>query len=173
MTFNYDTPLLKDENSSLMWYYLIHVPATYAEQLNKPDRRVICVLNGEKKIHAALMPNGEGSYYIIINKEVRKKLGLGVGSKVNVALEKDTSPYGIAAPEVFLELCEQDPEGSKVFHELTPGKQRSLLYVIGKPKSETKQMEKAFVVLDYLKSVNGKLDFKELNEAFKNNRFKL
>ena len=44
---------------------------------------------------------------------------------------------------------------------------------MGKPKSEQKQLEKVLIVFDYLKSVSVELDFKELNEAFKNNRFKL
>jgi len=66
------------------------------------------------------------------------------------------------------ELLLQDEDGNKVFHRLTPGKQRSLLHIIAKPKSENIRIKKAVAILEYLKSVNGKLDFKELNLAIKN-----
>ena len=60
-----------------------------------------------------------------------------------------------------------DEGGSHFFHQLTAGKQRSLLHVIGKPKSSAIRLKKAVIVLDFLKINNGKLDFKLLNIAFK------
>lgn len=173
MSFNYKTQLIKNEDSSLMWYWRVHVPSEYIPALSETDKRIICSLNGDKGFHAALTPDGNGNYYVIVNKERRKKLKIEAGDTVDVTIENDRSKYGMAVPEAFTELCYQDPEGNKIFHALTPGKQRSLLHLMGKPKSEQKQLEKTLIVFDYLKSVNGNLDFKELNEAFKNNRFKL
>lgn len=173
MSYHFKTKLLKDEQAAIMWYFFIHVPVEYAKELIKEDRRVVCTFNDSLKSHSALTSDGNGNYCITINKENRKKLGIEAGDTIDVHIENDSSEYGIAVPEVFYALIEQDPEGSTVFHQLTPGKQRSLLHIMGKPKSENKQMEKAFIIFDYLKSVHGKLDFKELNEAFKNSRFKL
>ncbi len=120
-----------------------------------------------------MLSNGAGDYFVMVNKEIRKKLKIETGDTLSITIKKDTSKHGMAVPEAFSELCQQDPEGNDVFHGLTPGKQRTLLHVMGKPKSEQKQLEKVLIVFDYLKSVSGELDFKELNEAFKNNRFKL
>ena len=173
MVYTFETPLMNDETSSLMWDFRLIVPQEYVKELIDNNRRVLCSINGAKKTHSALMSDGAGAHFIMINKELRKKLGIQAGDNLKVTIEKDTSIYGMAVPEAFTELCYQDPEGNKVFHSLTPGKQRSLLHIMGKPKSEQKQLEKVLVVFDYLKSVNGKLDFKELIEAFKNNRFKL
>jgi len=173
MIHNYTTKLVKDADSTLLWDFRTFVPNDIAKTLIDGNRRVLCSFNGLAKIHAALMPDGEGNYFIMINKEIRKKLNLQVGDSLSITLEKDHSKYGMAVPEAFSELCEQDLEGSTFFHSLTKGKQRSLLYVMGKPKSEQKQLEKVLIVFDYLKSVNGKLDFKELNIAFKNSRFKI
>ncbi len=67
-----------------------------------------------------------------------------------------------------------DPGVSKrIFHTLTLGKQRTLLHLIGKPKSGEVRLRKAIAVINYLKEVNGRLDFKELNLAIKtgNQRF--
>lgn len=38
-------------------------------------------------------------------------------------------------PEELEELLHQDEEGNRLFHALTPGKQRTLLYYIGAPKT--------------------------------------
>ena len=171
MAHNFVTQLANFDDSNL-WAYYIPVPAKIVEKLIDKDRRVVCELNGKIKIQAALMPSAKGFHFINLNKEVRTKLKLNLGDNISVSLTKDVSEYGIAVPSFFSELCYQDPEGSEVFHKLTLGKQRTLLHYMGKPKAEQKQLEKALIILDYLKSVNGKLDFKELMEAFKSNRFK-
>ena len=71
-------------------------------------------------------------------------------------------------PEELKTAWDLDEDGSTLFHSLTMGKQRSLVHLIGKPKSSEIRIRKALTMLEYLKSVNGNLDFKDLNEAFKN-----
>ncbi len=159
-------------SSTLLWDYRITVLKEDVEDLIGKDRRMICSINNQKEFNCGLIPNGKGNFYINLNKELRKELDLDVGDKILITLKKDESEYGMPIPPSFEELLFQDPEGALLFNALTPGKRRSLLYVIAKPKSEQKQLEKGLIVLDYLKDVGGKLDFKELILAFKNNRFR-
>lgn len=159
-------------DSSLGWHCFIPVPDKITRKfIEGADRRVVCKINDQLTLQAALMPSKEGFHYILLNKQNRTKLKIQQGDSVTVVISKDKSEYGIATPDFFKVFCEEDPDGSKHFHNLTMGLQRSLLYLISKPKSENKQLEKAWIIFDYLKSVNGKLDFKELQQAFKNNRF--
>lgn len=161
---------LERKPSSLSWNFQIGVPLSIATALiEKDNRRVICRLNNKEEFHCALMPNGKGGFFIMINSEIRKKLKLGEDAALQVKLIKDTSKYGIHLPEEMEELLLMDEEGSAVFHKLTAGKQRSLLHIIGKPKSSDIRLKKAVVVLEHLKTNNGKLDFRMLNEAFKEN----
>jgi len=156
------------KSSSLSWNFTIDVPLDIAEQfITKDNRRILCTLNEKQEFHAALMPNGNGGFFITINAEIRKKLKLEEGLAVQVQIKRDNSKYGIHLPEEMEELLLVDEEGSAFFHQLTPGKQRSLLHLIGKPKSSAIRLKKAVVVLDFLKTNNGKLDFKLLNIAFK------
>lgn len=167
------TAEIQFEDNSLGWHCFVIVPPKIAEKfIEGKDRRVVCTLNDKLTIQAALMPSKEGYYYILLNKTNRTKLKVEPRDKVKVKLSKDSSEYGTATPSFFKEFCEQDPEGSDLFHRQTMGTQRSLLYLMCKPKSENKQLEKAWIIFDYLKSVNGNLEFKGLQEAFKNNRFK-
>ena len=73
-------------------------------------------------------------------------------------------------PEEMAELIRQDPEGDILFHTLSPGKQRSLLYMIGKPKSTDIRLRKAILVMEYLKYCGAKFDQKEMAEFMKRNR---
>lgn len=138
--------------------------------LKSSGSRVVCTINDRISIQCALMPKGDGTYFININKDVRKKLNLGLGDTAYVELAEDISKYGIPLPPEMEELLIQDVHGEQLFHALTKGKQRSLLHIIGKPKSSDTRLRKALMTLDYLKSVNGKLDFRQLNQFYKENR---
>ena len=129
-------------------------------------KRVKCTLNNSIQIHSGLMPIDGGSF-ILINKKVRNKLGLELGDSVSVAIEKDTSEYGIPMPDSFMVLLDQDKEGSIFFHALTPGKQRSLIYLTSKVKNIDKQINKGLAILEHLRDVQGKLDYKMLAEKIK------
>ena len=113
------------------------------------------------------MPKGQGIYYILINAEIRKKCRLRIGSKVLVELQPDESKYGMPMPEEMDELLKIDDDANELFHALTKGKQRSLLYIIGKAKEFSTRINKAIVITEHLKQMNGKLDFKIFNQDFK------
>ena len=138
------------------------------------NRRIICHINNEHKIQCALMPYCNG-YFILINQSLVKKLNLSINQEVSLTLEKDTSEYGHEVPETFQMLLEQDEKGSEFFEQLTPGKKRSLIYLVGKVKNIDSQLNKGLAILDHLKVEQGKLDFKKLNQLIKeyNQRSKL
>ncbi len=156
---------------SNVWSYHLPVPIAVSNHfLEQKIKRLIATFNKEIELHCALMPKGDGSYFININKEIRKKLGSFVGDEIHIHLREDTSKYGMPLPEEMEALLEIDEEGNNYFHALTPGKQRSLLYMVGKPKNSDTRLKKALAIIDYLKYVKGKLDFKELNQWFKEHK---
>lgn len=165
---------LKKFNSPL-WGYHFPVPNEIANKfIEGNNRRVICVINLYHKMQCALMPGKEG-YFILMNKNLVDKLKLNLEQQVKLSLEKDHSEYGHEVPESFQALLEQDEKGRKYFDALTPGKQRSLIYIVGKVKNIDSQLNKGMAILDHLKATNGNLDFKQLNALIKryNQRSKL
>ncbi len=152
-----------------VWDVAIVVPQRIGDRLALvKNRRVVRTINNNVTFQCALMQRGDGSYFININKEIRNKTGLELGDSLLVKLEPDQSEYGLPLPDELKSAWELDQEAYDVFHALTKGKQRSLIHVVYKPKSLEIRIKKALVMLEYLKSVNGKLDFKELNLALKN-----
>jgi hypothetical protein len=164
---SFTTTIIKPPNQ--IWYYCAWVSVKYAKSfVSNDNKRVVCTLNKTITYQAALMPMGDGDFFILINQTHRKQLKLNEGDEVYVELEKDESEYGLPMPDEFASLLEQDMEGSEYFHKLTAGKQRSMLFIIGKPKSADLRIRNGIAVLEHLKRNNGTINFRQLNTDIKN-----
>lgn len=130
-------------------------------------RRLIAELNGTHRYHCALMPLKGGTYFINVNKAARETLGVEEGHHVAVKLEPDHSPYGMPMSAEFEEVLHQEVHSARVFHTLTPGKQRTLIHYADNVKSPEIKLRRAFVVMDHLARHGTKVDFKTLNEEMK------
>ncbi|MCB0375318.1 MAG: DUF1905 domain-containing protein, partial [Sinomicrobium sp.] len=86
------TAVLADFNNSL-WGNYLPVEREIAEQVleGHSDRRVICTINDTVDFQCALMPKGDGNYYILVNKANKKKARIQLGQEVRVSLSKDES----------------------------------------------------------------------------------
>ncbi|MEL6534459.1 MAG: YdeI/OmpD-associated family protein [Bacteroidota bacterium] len=158
----------QDESLSSLWQYHLSVPSSVADPFIQQDqKRVIVTFPDGTKKHCALMPRGGGEWYIFINQKERKTLKVEVGDEVPISLEVDDSPYGMAVPEELQVLWDQDEEGSRFFHQLTPGKQRTLIYWVSTVKSSDKRITRAMVMLNHVKALKGGVDFKQLNAELK------
>jgi hypothetical protein len=161
------TSCLENFNTAL-WSYHIKVPDAIAKGfIEGNDRRVVCTLNETVEFQCALMPQGERGFFILVNKKIRDQLKLKEGMTVQVSLKKDESEYGLPMPEELKELMELDTEGHRLFHALTSGKQRNLLFIIGSAKTTDTRLKRAVVVIEHLKKNEGKINFKLLNEDLK------
>lgn len=150
-----------------IWNFHIPVPDDIASQMmDAQHRRVLVWINSQGPFHMALM-KVKSYWYLILNQEMKKKLGLETGKPIEVILERDSSEFGHDVPEEFLVLLDQDEEGNAYFRALTMGKQRSLIYLVTKVKNPESRMKKSLAILHHLKHAQGKLDFKQLNEWIK------
>lgn len=156
-----------EEFENNLYAFHVKVPEAIAIQfINGADRRVIATFNNEVEKPCAIMPHPE-AWFLMVNGELRKKLGLEIGANVQVSLKKDVSEFGYPMPEEMEAAFDQDEGARHHFGKLTPGKQRSLIYLVSKLKNSEKRIEKSLAILHHLNEVNGQLDFKKLNETFK------
>lgn len=154
-----------EESTNKLWGCHFVVPKFVSDAIitQGEARRVVCTLNENLEYQCALLPRGDGSFVITVNKKSQTKLGLKIGSKINVSLQKDESEYGLPMPEELAELLAQDEEGNRYLHDLSPGKLRTLLYMVGQPKNSDVRLHRALVVVEHLKRNRGKIDYKQLN----------
>jgi len=152
-----------------LWPFHVKVPEDiYQSFADQKIKRVLMQINDSEKMHAGFISEGNRKYFLKLSKVVMKKFHLAVDQNVEVKIEKDTTKYGMPISEEMKELLELDPEGEAFFHKLTPGKIRSLLHLVNTFKSSDKRIEKSVIIMEHLKANYGKLDWKMLNEAFKN-----
>lgn len=163
---HFKTILAKFSDSTL-WGLHFLVPDDIAPLfIEGKDRRVICSINDIITLHCALMPN-KGTWFVMLNKEIFKKLNLVPNSEINVVISKDTSEYGMPMADEFREVLDQEPLADKYFHALTPGKQRSLLHIINTVKNSESRIRKSLAIADHLTVNKGTIDYKLLSEALK------
>lgn len=161
-----ETTLERFEDSPL-WGYHLPIDHEVAESLIEgSDRRVICEVNNQIKWHGAIMSSKLG-FFIMVNKNMVRQLGLNKGQQLTLSLEKDRSEYGMEMPEELGELLNQDEEGHRYFHALTPGKQRNLIHLVAKVKNSNSRINKALAIVHHLKEMQGEINFKALNETIK------
>ena len=163
MKHQFTAPL--EASTSKIFNWQLRIPAAItAEFLAQPTkRRVICVLNGQAPHQCSLTPIGQGVYVIKVNQKRIKQLALEPGQNVTLELFPDDSKYGLPMPGEMQEILNHDGEGNKLFHALPAGKLRTLLYIIGQGKSESRRLFRSVTVLEHLKNRNGKIDYKILN----------
>lgn len=165
MTFS--TQLNKDDNSDL-YHWFFSVPSEIAESLIVGNnRRVVTTVNSTVKYHCAVFGDGMGGYRILLNRERCKKLGLVRGETIHVELQKDTSEYGVPMSEELREVLDQNPAADDLFHKLTKGTQRTLIYWSDNVKSSDIKIRRAIVLTNHLVNQNGKPDFKLMNVEMK------
>lgn len=166
-SFHFTSALEKSDNK--LWGCHVPVPKEVAEKLiDEHSKRVVCTLNGKETYQCAMLYYKKGKPVISVNKKIRDSLGITFGMEVDVRLKKDTSEYGLPLPEELVEVFRQDKEGKKVFHSLTLGKQRTLLYIVGQAKDTEKRVLRSLVIVRHLKENKGKIDYKQLSVMLKN-----
>jgi hypothetical protein len=156
-----------DNFNSELWGHHFKVPKEIAETfIVDNNRRIIAEINGMVRFNCALMPYGE-VFYILVNKDTRKKLSLVEGDMAEISITKDTSEYGMDMPDEFLVVMQADELAWQYFEALTMGKKRSLLYLVGKVKNIDSRINKSLAIALHLKENGGLLDFKMLGEVMK------
>lgn len=105
-----------------------------------------------KVIHRALQMRKDGYAVIMLSKAVLKSWKLEPGMEVKFSMQKDESEFGMAFPEEFQIVLDQDPEANSAFRERKPGKQRGVLHYIDSGKTEATRIKRALEMAEKLKN---------------------
>lgn len=127
-------------------------PTTAAALTENGNKRAICTLNNEVQIHCAIMHQKLGGHYVCFGMATCKKLHIKAGDRVVAGFAVDTTQYQFEMPEELKEILDTDPEASEIFHSLTSGNQRGLLYLVAHVKTSDKKIERALKIADRIKN---------------------
>lgn len=132
--------------------YLMLDNKTVARVTKGGNKRAICKLNNQVEFHCAIMPKKEGGHFVNVGLAVCKKLGLKEGSTVSATFSIDNTDYQFAMPDELKEVLDTDGKAKKLFHSLTEGNQRGLIYLVTQVKSVDKRIERALKISKQLKN---------------------
>ena len=148
------------------WTY-INIPPECAEAM-KPGMRKSFRVNGLLDAHpiqsAALMPNGDGTFFLAINATMRKAIRKEEGAEVAVALEPDDALFTI--PPELAEALDDDPAAKENFFAMTPGTQRYYANWLHGVKSPELRMER---LVHCVMALGKGLSFGEMVRAMRSN----
>lgn len=130
----------------------IAIPEDIAKkQLDQGQKRVLCKINQHFDLHCAIQRSNTFGYYIGMGKKTLKNANLAQGEEIEIQLLPDTTKYQSEIPEELAEVLQSDLEGYKKFHQLTAGKQRSIIYLVSAVKSPDKRIERALKIIENIK----------------------
>lgn len=116
----------------------------------KQVKRVIVEVKGHR-LHCAIQQSKAHGAYIYFGKRVSKSLGILEGMELEVTIEPDTTTYQASLPEELEAALSTDAEATEIFDSLTPGRQRSIIFMISKLKRSESRINKALFIIEQLK----------------------
>jgi hypothetical protein len=150
--------LLQAMPTTGMYYFLLDDTTVSTLTINN-NKRVVCTLNGDVKLHSALIKNTAGNYYITISKKLCKQHKFGLGSSFDLKFEIDSNEFQFEFPPELQAVLSTDADAWAAFKTLTDGNKRSLMYLVAKIKTQQKRIDKALSIAQYIKQgvTNAKL----------------
>jgi bifunctional DNA-binding transcriptional regulator/antitoxin component of YhaV-PrlF toxin-antitoxin module len=131
------------------WTY-VRVPLDVQEAYGaKGQVKVKACVNGVA-FRGSLMPQGDGTHYLVIPKAVRDEAGVTEGNEAEVAIEPDTDKREIVPPPDVAEALSRNERADAVYGGLAYSHQKAYVdWIVSAKKPETRQrrIEKAMVML--------------------------
>jgi len=94
----------------------------------------------DKVLYRGLLTKYKGVYHLIINKEIRAKLGKEAGDTVNVKIEEDTNERTVELPTLLLDFFKKEKELKAVFDKMSYTHQKEyVVWLTSAKKEETFQ----------------------------------
>jgi Bacteriocin-protection, YdeI or OmpD-Associated/Domain of unknown function (DUF1905) len=115
------------------------------------NKRAICKINNSLTFHCAIMPRKSGGHFVVIGSKICKQLKIKQGSKITAKFEIDKTAYQFEMPEELKVVLEMDATANNLFHQLTEGNQRGLMYLVTLVKSSDKRIERALLIAEKIK----------------------
>lgn len=132
-------------------YHFVVIPDKIAESLLINNNKRVIYKIASEKVHCMLNKTVEHGFVVYVNNQIVKRLKLSKKQKIDFSIQIDDTPYQCEMPEEFQEVLNTDTEADKIFHSLTPGNMRSILFMILKFKSVDKRIEISLKVANMLK----------------------
>jgi uncharacterized protein YdeI (YjbR/CyaY-like superfamily) len=87
-------------------------------------------------LYRGLLTKYKGVYHLIINKEIRAKLGKEAGDTVNVKIEEDTDERTVELPTLLLDFFKKEKTLKLIFDKMSYTHQKEYVVWLTSAKKE-------------------------------------
>ncbi len=121
------------------WTYLT-VPFNAAEEYGSQAQvRVKGTING-LSYRSTLLPQGDGTHYLVVNRTIRDQIGVTHGDTVQVMMERDIQPRTVSIPRDFKLALERNKKAKTEFDRIPYShKKRYLEHIVEAKQEETRK----------------------------------
>lgn len=116
----------------------------------KSQVRVKGTVNGVQ-YKSSLMPNGDGTYFLVVNKSIRDAAGVSSGDSVYVVMERDTDIREVIVPDDLKNVLETDENTKENFEQLSYSHKKEFVDWIEQAKREETRVKRIETTLRKIK----------------------
>jgi len=110
---------------------------------------VVGAINGHA-FRNSMFPTGTGTHYMVVNRQIRDAIGVGVGDRVKVVMEVDAAPRVVEVPADVRKALAKSQKARAAFQKLPPSHQREYLEYVEeakRPETRARRIEKTIAQL--------------------------
>lgn len=100
--------------------------------------------------HNTLMPEDDGTHFLMVGKELQSGAQASVGDMVYVVLERDHSERAVTMPEELREALDRNTQAASVFATLTPSQKKEYVDWISTAKHAATKARRAAKAVEML-----------------------
>lgn len=133
---------LLEPYSKLNWT-IVKLPFDATKAWKTRNRlRVKGTINGFA-FRTSLFGSAQDGHFLLVNKQMQKGAGAGVGSMADIALEPDLEERATAAPPELARVLKQHAALKKWYEQLSPSAHADIARLISSPKSPEARLHRA------------------------------
>ncbi|WP_158289623.1 YdeI/OmpD-associated family protein [Paenibacillus flagellatus] len=133
----FEAVLIRPEGTGT-WTY-VKVPFSVEQAYGtKGQFKVKGTVNGVP-LRGSLMPNGDGTHYLVVNRSVREEAGVTAGDVVRVELEADLDERTVDVPGDLLAALDANEAAAAFFVKLSYSHRKEYVeWIVSAKKDETR-----------------------------------
>jgi len=90
--------------------------------------------------HCSVMPNGDGTFFMVVNKSIRDSIGVSAGDTVAVTMEMDDGARNVTVPGDMLAALDKSPGAKAIFEKFSYSHKKEYIeWIMGAKQAETRE----------------------------------
>lgn len=131
------------------WTYF-NVPFDVEEVFGKKGQVAVKGTINNIEYKGRIMPHGDGTHFMVVNKVLRDRLGVNQGDEVRVTMQVDDAPRTVDIPEDFQVMLDQNSSARNIFEGFSYSHKKEWMDWITsakKPETRARRIQKALAEL--------------------------